>query len=254
MSEPLVCAVMLTKDRSEMAARAVRAFREQTYPNAQLFVLDTGEKCARGTPYGEPLATTVWMPEQGRLNRSIGQLRNGALRCALGYFTFDVVVTWDDDDVSHPHRIAEQVAHLQASGADVVGYNELLFWRDPISMSDRYERPGEAWLWKYASGRPGSSFCYKRSTWELKPFPDLPKNAEGSGEDVRWALGLKVELVSSLNPEPRLLCSIHAGNSQSYDELIRKSENWKRAPEWDLYCQEKMKGNYIHDYLGQGEE
>ena len=49
----MVCAILLTRDRPEMAARAIQSFREQTYGNVLLFVLDTSEKCTPGTPYGE---------------------------------------------------------------------------------------------------------------------------------------------------------------------------------------------------------
>ena len=43
----------------------------------------------------------------------------------------EILIHWDDDDYSHPNRIAEQVALLQSSGADAtVGFREMLFWRE----------------------------------------------------------------------------------------------------------------------------
>ncbi len=268
MSEPLVCAIMLTKDRPAMAARAVRAFREQTYKNAQLFVLDTGAKCAPGTPKGEMLAKTVWMPEQGQLNRSIGTLRNGAIRCALIYFTFDIIIHFDDGDFSHPNRIAEQVAHLQSSGADVVGYSELLFWRTPPPGQAQWTREsfphvpappkmpsvGEAWLYHNVRADlcPGTSLAYWRKTWERKPFLDTSE-----AEDRKFCMGLNCAAASGIPrtvyqkdspgslPEPRLIASIHGGNTADYDieGIIARGggNNWRRVPEWDVYCCERMK-------------
>ena len=137
-----------------MAARAVRAFREQTYKNKRLLVFDTGQ---RDQPSPPDEGISYWhRPEWIGTTPTIGALRN----VANGLTKADIIVTWDSDDVSHPNRIAEQVAHLQSSGADVVGYNELLFWREP-----------QAWLYKAPRGTaPGTSLCYKRSTWERKPF------------------------------------------------------------------------------------
>ena len=257
MSEPLVCAIMLTKDRPEMAARAVRAFREQTYPNKDLIVWCTGEQEPLnwyGGPTPSPRCPVPLIYKENR-GLSIGALRNEAIGWADDY---DIIIHFDDDDVSHPNRIAEQVAHLQSSGADVVGYNELLFWRthqrfthgNPSGGTStvNLEHEGEAWIWKNNTGAAGSSFCYWRNTWERKPFPDLPHPDRGGGEDFQWAQGLNVACVSCFpreenrgeHFEPRLICSIHGGNVTPYSEIIEKSNNWRRAPGWDECARSKM--------------
>ena len=214
-----------------MAARAVRAFREQTYKNKRLLVFDTGQ---RDQPSPPDEGISYWhRPEWIGTTPTIGALRN----VANGLTKADIIVTWDSDDVSHPNRIAEQVAHLQLSGADVVGYDELLFWREP-----------QAWLYKAPRGTaPGTSLCYKRSTWERKPFSDLPriiagKNV-GDSEDVAWLRGLNLATVPSLYPnalcEPRLIASIHGGNTMPYDDL-ESSTSWRRTPQFDSFCRERM--------------
>ncbi len=38
---------------------------------------------------------------------------------------------------------------------------------------------------------------------------------------------------------PRLICSIHGGNSMPYDNL-ETSTSWRRAPEWDAFARERM--------------
>ena len=178
---------MLTADRPELARRAVECFRRQTYQRKYLAVWDSGVKASsieagddelwiRETPSGEP----------------IGTLRNSLVRvCGPA----DIIVHLDDDDWSHPNRIAEQVALLQSSGADCVGYREMLFWRSASGPTDvdPMERampvhPGEAWL--YSNANPGytlgTSLCYWRKTWERKPFP-----ATNVGEDLQFCTGLK---------------------------------------------------------------
>ena len=59
-------------------------------------------------------------PEQG----------DHTLRSAREGHAADILVHLDDDDYSHPNRIAEQVVLLQSSGADCVGYREMLFWQN----------------------------------------------------------------------------------------------------------------------------
>lgn len=286
--EPLVCAILLTRDRPEMAARAVRSFREQTYQNKRLYVYDTGKTpCTDALPDGYPDFNIVYhrgLPDEPV---TIGMLRNranwwGIRPSSTSEPDAEIIIHFDDDDYSHPHRIAEQVAFLQSSGADVVGYDELLFWRNLASGGWSEQSSGgwsgEAWL--YSHNRvpnrhaPGTSFCYWRKTWERKQFnPQLPRRG-GTGEDyawlneggwcpelatmssipqteVRWTehpdtcdCGLcgpgQRRVVSGPWPgSPRLIASIHGGNTMPYGPE-KYPDNWKRVPEWDAYCRERM--------------
>lgn len=233
MSAPTVTAICLTKDRPEMLARAVRCFQSQTYDNKRLIIYDQSEQ-------SEPCASTEIIHVYTRhAGRSIGQLRNDAN--GYTYSRGEVIVHFDDDDWSHPNRIAEQVALLQASSADCVGYSDVLFWR---------EAEGEAWLYTAhdAGFAPGTSLAYWRRTWEAKPFPNT-----SSGEDYEWLRGLKLARTSSLvdniatgDIEPMLIASIHAGNtSASYQQLLaidcgQRDHYFRRVPEWDSVCRERM--------------
>jgi len=195
--------------------------------------------------------------------KSIGELRNEALAFKTGYGhdKTDIIIHFDDDDWSHPNRIAEQVALLQSSGADVVGYREMLFWRERsfngVTMPEGYtkpisENPGEAWLYRSTnrSYALGTSLAYWRKTWERKPFP-----ATSYGEDLQFCTGLKVVGVTSVyDPsdihtkahgvmlQPRMIARIHAGNtSTAYrPENMAKASEWRRAESWDGYCRSIM--------------
>jgi hypothetical protein len=256
-----VCAVCLTADRPEMLKRAVSSFNSQTYVEKMLFVLDTSGS-----------------------TESIGELRNRANNQAVGstqdkpdgviFNDPDIIIHWDDDDWSHPNRIAEQVALLQASDAEAVGYNEMLFWRKLPSVADTLSEAsyrstagpikGEAWLYRNSSPHyaVGTSLCYWRETWKKKPFQALPRklpSGEMSGsEDREWIRGMKTEGASSLwecgfvkyDPRkpapvkaPRMIASIHGGNSMPYnleDLVARGATEWTRVPEWDDYCRKVM--------------
>src|SRR5258708_3294771 len=101
MNLPAVAAVMLCHGRDEMAQRAIRSFTLQDCENKKHLLIWNND----GT-------------------KPIGTLRNEA----NAQVDADIICHFDSDDWSHPNRIAEQIAQLQSSGAECVGYNEMLFW------------------------------------------------------------------------------------------------------------------------------
>lgn len=234
---------MLTRNRPQMARRAVECFRAQTYPAKTLLIVNSG----LGPMIPDGYAPDIMEPcLVGADAQTVGELRNRGARIAVQHGA-EILIHWDDDDWIHTNRIAEQVALLQSSGADCVGYREMLFWRQA-------ER--EAWL--YSNPNPGyalgTSLCYWRRTWERKPFP-----ATSIGEDLQFIAGLKcagvsaapiktsgVEIVVAL---PAMIASIHAGNSSgAYDprkmaaEAAKPDGMWRRVPEWDTQCRSIMEG------------
>ncbi len=268
VKEPTVCAVMLTRDRPAMAKRAVECWMAQTYENKRLLIIASGESNVYCPAFLLYPNCNIYM--QPSLNGwTIGAIRNYA-NSKTGQ---DIMIHWDDDDWSHPNRIAEQVALLQSSGADAVGYREMLFWKQipgnlPHGQAE-YECGcgdcrGESWL--YTNNDPryivGSSLCYWRAAWERQPFKDIMR-----GEDAEFWKGLKSEGVTSLpyefggNPMPgserwiknpcrleeahqqipRMICSIHGGNTCGYTEAtLTGSINWRRVSEWDSKFREVM--------------
>lgn len=230
MPELLVCCVMLTKDRPAMARRAVECFRQQGYENKRLLIYNTGHQGPLMDDC-EVLDVSSQIHEPciiGADADSIGELRNGAIQSAEEV-SAEIIIHWDDDDWSHPERIAEQVALLRSSGADCVGYREMLFWRDP---------PGEAWIYTNSDPRYclGTSLCYRRGAWERQPFRDIQR-----GEDHAFWCGLNSAGVLSLDDAPRMIASIHGSNTCGYTEAtLTTSINWRRAPEWDDHCRRTM--------------
>ena len=194
-----------------------------------------------------------WIPEEAR-RRTIGELRNAANSHIEGVeVNADIIIHWDDDDYSHPNRIAEQVALLQSSGADCVGYRKMLFWRkiQPTVEELMFTVPPPAEAWLYSNPNPGyclgTSLCYWRKTWERKPF-----QATSQGEDLQFCTGLKCAGIDSTwhesyrdaSLQPRMIARIHAGNtSNAYLDFERKSE-WRRVPEWDAYARSIMERVY----------
>ncbi len=254
MSNPTICAIMLTKDRPEMAARAVRCFREQTYENKRLLIWDTGSLGGRAEDSIAPIGNFELQINEHYCfdvdGFTIGKLRNRA-NSWPEVEDSDIIAHWDSDDYSHPNRLTEQVALLVSSGADAVGFNSMLFWDTRVRIMD-VTSGGAPWTesalrneaWLYCAVNPqhilGTSLLYWRSTWERQPFDDVP-----SGEDTRWIakLGKKAFGVPSdmhhYDGEPRMIASVHGGNSSGYaPEKDRAST--KRAPEFDAFCRTVM--------------
>ena len=269
---PAVTAVMVTSNRLALREKALKCFDSQTYQPRHIVVLDTSDPIGHdGTSTGPSIcrAGNALMAYRTPGDLTIGELRN----MANGIMTRDteIIVHFDDDDYSHPNRIAEQVALLQSSGADAVGYNEMLFWRGESDLGCQIAGTGEAWL--YSNPRPdyalGTSLCYWRKAWERRPFAALPLPGGRAGEDQDWldgiasgrGPGVKLWSVSTIaalvgegggaqlwapNGQPRMIARIHGGNtSTAYDPaLMRASEmqgsGWRRVPEWDSYCREVM--------------
>lgn len=249
MTQPTVAAVMLVSGRDAMVRRAVECFEAQTYEAKTLHILDTGDR-----PVFTPELTAElvqWVNYEYRPDLrglTIGELRN-AINLGVGA---DIIVHFDSDDWSHPRRVEEQVALLEASGADAVGYNEALFWRE-TAIEEDHNCEGdpccapEAWLYSNgdATEMLGASLCYWRKTWERKPFA-----ATSQGEDFRFRVGLRTvgtfafqdstKPMYSTRNEARFVARIHAGNTSNAYRGIENASEWRRGAEWDAYCRERM--------------
>ena len=245
VQQPKVSVVMLmSPGREAMQCRALRAIKEQTYQNIEVVVFDTSH--LRG--------------------KTIGYMRNVANAEATG----ELIAHADDDDISHPRRLEEQVALLLASGKQCVGYRELLFWDTrplahecsydereggcPVCADEdqrQHEQRGEAWLYRNPDPRwaAGASFLMRRELWERQPFPDAPH------EDQRWwctplvsrnCMGVSalsgLDWPSRNGDHPRMICQIHGDSTEKITLKVRQNnpDVWKRVPEFDSYCERTM--------------
>ena len=231
MRRPTVTAVCLTADRQAYTDRAVQSFLEQTYENSRLLIYDTGKK-----PYSmERLASgrIALIRAEDAPNRTIGALRNEAHRHA----ETEVLIHWDSDDWSAPYRIEDQVRLLVISNADIVGYNDLLFW-DSLKS--------EAWVYRHPSHKYpiGTSLCYWRKFWDTHPF-----QGTSAGEDFHFVHGQRTSACTSMQSygddpgltaawKPMLVAEIHGGNTHA--KVSPDKLEWKRETGWDGRLKELM--------------
>ncbi len=105
--------------------RSVAAYGAQTHRNRELVVI------SKSPGAEDRAATAAFFSSLGRSDirfvavtddLSLGAQRNLSREVARG----SVFCQWDDDDLSHPERLEQQLAALTASGAEAVGLQEVM--------------------------------------------------------------------------------------------------------------------------------
>jgi glycosyltransferase involved in cell wall biosynthesis len=186
---------MPTYNRRRFISQAVWYFLRQDYPSKELIILDDSEESVADLiPHDDRIRYT-------RLERrmSLGAKRNLACSLCQG----DLIAHWDDDDWMSPDRLRIQVAHLQASDADVCGARDLLHY---------HIEAGQAWLYHYPPDeRPWLSGCtllYRRSAWQAHPFPEI-----NVGEDTAFLWRLPPDRITAVPDSSFYIALIHPGNT-----------------------------------------
>ena len=162
----------VTKNRRQWLPKAIACYQNQTYRPRELLILADGEDVRDLLPDDDPTILLIHIED----GRTIGEKRNfGCLR-ARG----EIICHWDDDDYSHPERLADQVARLLDSGKAVTVYSSMRF------------TDGHAW-WRYDGGpegaayhAPGTSLCYFKRWWQAHPFPLVQIGEDGAFMSEAW--------------------------------------------------------------------
>lgn len=182
--------------------RTIDNFLAQTYPCKELIILRTEGGAFNGRAgYPNDLVGVHYRIVPPGL--SIGELRNIACRIARG----SVLAHFDDDDLSHPERLARSVAAIDA-GASLVGSGRVIYERyvesrepgifDGTVMS--FSEPKhegkyklERWLFDGSALFPvyliGGTMVYRRELWERRNFEDVQQ-----GEDSKFQWRLRLDL------------------------------------------------------------
>lgn len=136
---PAVSCVMPTRGHLFPARFAVDCFLKQSYPNRELVVV-----CASAGSEVEQYLAKLRHPQIRFFHAlgaaTVGEMRNAAIRHARG----ELICVWDDDDLSHPRRIATQVSGLQTFGGSACLLARQIQWwparrRLAVSQSRTWE-------------------------------------------------------------------------------------------------------------------
>jgi O-antigen biosynthesis protein len=199
-----VACIMPTKNRRQFVPRAIACFLAQTHEPRELIILDNGESVADLIPRDTRIR---YMRLNG--NQTTGQLRNFCCQLATAEF----IAHWDDDDWSHPARLAEQVAAI--GDQQVVGYRTMLF-------------AGDAGVFRY-SGEAlfvlGTSLFYRRTWWEKHRFP-----ADMVGEDAAF-VSRAASVIRTADGTARMVASTHGANTSPRNFT---GQAWSKAGVRDL--------------------
>ncbi|MEV1118792.1 glycosyltransferase [Actinosynnema sp. NPDC049800] len=176
---PLVSCLMVTKDRPALADRAIRCFADQRYTARELVVVTQGTAAYRDRllasvrAHGVERVVVVEADPDARL----GALRNLSLDAASG----ELVCVWDDDDCSHPDRLAVQVDELIRDGAHTS------FLSDHLQL---FQQDGDLHWIDWTRPTPPAAYPLLPTTMLMTRdarfrYPESGRNAH-LGED--WAL------------------------------------------------------------------
>ncbi|MDV3456338.1 glycosyltransferase [Sphingomonas sp. HF-S4] len=191
---PRISAIMPTADRRRFVPAAIAQFLAQERADAELVILDDGADSVADLIPGDR-RVRYFREEAPRI---LGDKRNRLCSLARG----EVIVHWDDDDWHAPDRLARQLAALDASGADIVGLDQIAFLADDGAQAWDY-RWGGRQRWIY-----GASMAYRRSYWKRRRFPAIR-----TGEDTRFVLDARDAQIVAMADTDWLVARVHGGNT-----------------------------------------
>ncbi len=122
--KPLISCLMITRERPLLAQLSVHCFKNQSYPNRELIIVDDGPDDRLHDwvkRLQEPRIRFFRLPDEGK---NLGELRNYALAQAQGSY----LAQWDDDDFSAPLRLELQMAAIQMYRVDTCLLNREMIW------------------------------------------------------------------------------------------------------------------------------
>lgn len=155
---PLVSCIMASRGLVAPAAHAIACFARQTHGPRELVIAcaTPGSAVARFVA-GRPDIRLVEVPAAA----TVGALRNAAIAAARG----SLLCVWDDDDLSHPQRLAWQLAALRGAGAAACMLSRVLLWS-----------PGQARLAVSANRLWENSLLVRRDAIGL--YPDVTRGGD----------------------------------------------------------------------------
>jgi hypothetical protein len=157
IAEPFVSCILPTRNRRRFLPQALRCFLRRTYANAELIVIDDGDR-----PVG-PLCRDVPGVRYLRLTRPtpLGTKMNLAIAEARGEF----IQRLDDDDYYAPQFLATSVRHAPQQQRETTVVARCCFLLIMRGHPTVYHS-GHGW-------QAGGSLFFHQASWRRKPFRDV---------------------------------------------------------------------------------
>jgi O-antigen biosynthesis protein len=154
-AHPLLSCIMPTYNRRPFIPLALQRFREQSYPNRELIIVDDGSDPVGDLVRHEPAVRYI------RLDRrtTIGGKRNLACGEARG----ELVAHWDDDDWYSRDRLMRQAAPILRGEADVTGLENRFVLQMPVGRFWTTNRQLHRSM--FVCDVHGGTLVFRRSIW-----------------------------------------------------------------------------------------
>ena len=121
---PLVSCLMMTRGNLELMKYSLACYQRQVYAHRELVVVaepEAGEKVSAFIRSQKALNATVFFAPPGL---TLGDHRNLATARARG----EILIGWDDDNLSDPQRIETTVNIMRQTGVAAAFLSRLLIW------------------------------------------------------------------------------------------------------------------------------
>lgn len=105
MNQPLVSAVITTKNRADLLPRALRSVHQQSYPNIEIIVVDDGSTDKTPRVLREMATRHSFQVLRNERSQGACRARNQGIAASAGAF----VAGLDDDDEWHEERIEQMM-------------------------------------------------------------------------------------------------------------------------------------------------
>jgi glycosyltransferase involved in cell wall biosynthesis len=195
---PLVSCIMASRGRPLPALHAIECYRRQSHEPRELIVATSetdGVLRDRIAAFGDPTIHLIEVPS----GATAGALRNAAVARSRG----ELLCVWDDDDLSHPDRIAAQLRSMRSADAQACFLARVLLWW-PRRRMLAASMPR---LWE-------NTMLVTRAA-----FPLYPED-RARGEDTALAEQLRASHRLALHDVPEAYCYIaHDSNLSSADHF-----------------------------------
>ena len=210
-NQPLVSCIMPTANRQKFIPLAIDYFLQQDYDNAELIIVDDGDKTSAHLIPDNPKIKYFYTDPIG----TIGIKRNFACEKASG----EIIIHWDDDDWYANQWISRSVDAQLNSGADIIGLNRVMFYSPSVNKHWMYEDLDEEKPWIC-----GATMAYKKSFWAAHPFIDIQV---GEDYDFVWNSGAKVFAIDYFDG---FVAILHAHNTSI--KPVENPKHKKYGKEW----------------------
>jgi hypothetical protein len=196
---PSITCVMASRGRLFPALYAIECFLRQTYPRRELLIATAAKDGLLARHVATITGHRVRLIEVTG-PESASRLRNAAIAASHG----ELIAVWDDDDLSHPDRLAAQYRMMTSGGVAGCFLARVLLWwpaRRRLAVSS-------ARIWE-------NTMLIRRSV--MPPYPDQPR-----GEDTAIVEALRAKQPLLLLDTPEAYCyTVHGANMCGEDHFAR---------------------------------